>query len=130
VDRLTGTTTYQGLFLNPLDSGDSPGRRPYRGRDPRRQYDLRRINIHGTRSPASRYMFSVFGGMPVRHRQLYGDRRRAYPPLAWHGLGHSQARGDAADRAWHGFTQGQPPGGDFAPAASVGTGYVSPGYAR
>jgi hypothetical protein len=110
VDRLTGSTDYQGFFLNPRQFG--PKRAP-------RLFDFRHVNIEG---------------LPTAHYLLWQDTSF---PMHLSDVWISPARGRSGDhslwpspRPWHGVQFGQPGGGPFVPAGSVGTRYRSPGYAH
>jgi hypothetical protein len=104
IDRLTGSTDYQGLFL-VSDLG------------PVRYVSLRHVDITGTRT--SRFLLWVDGP-----KVTYSD--------VWlrPALGRSLARtiwpvGSRPLRIVH---EGRPPAGPFVPAGAAGLGYVSPGY--
>ena len=107
VDRLTGDTDYQGLFLNP---------REFSPRLPER-FDLRHLQIKGR--PTSRYLLWQAERFPLTVRNVW-----VRPP-----------RGRPADqtlwpdpRAWRGTRLGTPPDGDFVPRGIAGSDYASPGY--
>lgn len=138
VDRLTGSTDYQGLFLSADRNG--PGHGPV---------DLRRVNITG--APTARYLLwvgvdedsadvrleDVWLGVPGRRygalgRSVWPDENGAEPARAI--VDH---RTEVRTATWSdtmrpriiGYvTQGEPPEGDFVRADDVGVGYRSPGY--
>jgi hypothetical protein len=104
IDKLTGTTPYQGLFLK-ADSGTIGA------------VDLRRININGTET--ARYIYWSSGLFPLTGADLWylpGATRTASTSL--------QPR--LPDLTWAAATNGRPPTGDFVPAGTVGAGYTSP----
>ncbi len=107
VDRLTGTTDYQGLMINPTDIG------PY----PAELIDLRRVNIRSL--PSARKLFNKAGGDPMATRDLWWETPPNPPTKVWE---HTWPVG-----VWT-AKEGVPPGGDFVPASQVGIGYRSPGY--
>jgi hypothetical protein len=111
VDRLTGSTDYQGLFLNPQQFG---GRR-----NRPRIFDFRNVNIAGL--PTARYL--LWRGTPFRMRlsDVWVKPARRRPPqlTMW-----------PTPQAWTGVQFGTPAGGDFVPVQSVGVHYKSPGYSR
>lgn len=104
VDGLTGETDYQGLFLAE-DLG------------PIGRVDLRRVNILST--DTARYLLWA-GDYPLSVHDVYADPApdRSWDMTLW---------GDADQ--WKDVKQGIPADGDFVKAGTVGTGYVSPGYA-
>lgn len=108
VDRLTGTTDYQGLMINPTDIG------PY----PARLIDLRNINIRSL--PTARKLYNKAGGDPMATRDLWWETPPNPPVKVWE---HTWPVG-----AWS-AREGVPPEGDFVPAGRAGIGYRSPGYA-
>lgn len=117
VDRLTGSTTYQGFFLLPKQFIDD---------DPE-GFDLRRVNIHG--GPDAAYMLWRDGGeWPIDVQDVWiapdesDDRAQDEDAgsLTWD-------KGDSDD-TWDDVQVGLPPGGDFVTADQVGVDYVSPGY--
>jgi hypothetical protein len=111
VDRLTASTDYQGLFLNPQQFG---GRR-----NRPRLFDFRHVNIAGL--PTARYL--LWRGTPFRMRLsdvwVKPARRRPAKLTMW-----------PSPEVWTGVQIGTPGGGDFVPADSVGVHYKSPGYTR
>ncbi|WP_298459322.1 hypothetical protein [uncultured Cellulomonas sp.] len=117
VDKLTGYTTYQGLFLLP---------RQFTDEDPER-FDLRRVNIRGADDAA--YMLWRDGeDWPIDVQDVWvapaeEDNRTEdddVEAFVWSG------REGAG--SWEDVQVGVPPGGDFVKAEDVGLGYESPGY--
>ncbi|MFP2908047.1 hypothetical protein ACLESD_23955 [Pyxidicoccus sp. 3LFB2] len=105
VDRLTGSTDYQGLMIQPEQFGN-----------PTVLADFRNMNI----TSDGGYIFFRAGGTQDfvlsnvwLHRTV--GTKYGYPEN---------------DPEWTAFNKGLPPGGDFVPAGSVGMNYVSPGYAN
>lgn len=118
VDRLTGSTTYQGFFLLAKQFID----------DTPEGFDLRHVNIVGGEDVG--YMLWRDGeDWPIDVQDVWvapdeGDERAQdedAESLTW-------AKGDGSD-TWEDVQVGLPPGGDFVPADRVGVDYVSPGYA-
>jgi hypothetical protein len=105
VDRFSGTTDYQGIFLAPEAFGSSPSRR----------FDLRRVNI--TTTATARYLLWQEGNAPLRLDDVWIQPSPGRYELVW-----------PSDRRWDPVSQGSPPAGDFARADGVGLGYRSPGY--
>jgi hypothetical protein len=107
IDRLTGDTDYQGLFLNP---------REFSSRLPRR-FDLRHLQIAG--GPTSQYLLWQAEPFPLAIRDVWlrPARGRSVAQALW-----------PDPTAWRGVRVGTPPGGDFVPADVPGADYASPGY--
>jgi hypothetical protein len=103
VDRLTGSTNYQGLMVQPTKHGTET-----------LLADFRNMNISSDgayliyRAPGTRDF--VFSNVWFYKAQ---GTKYGYPET---------------DPEWAGFNKGLPPEGDFVPAGSVGMNYVSPGY--
>jgi hypothetical protein len=110
VDRLTGTSDYQGIYLVPNEYGTQA---------PPRLVDLRRINIHGTQT--ARHLLWMKGDFPIAVTDTWispGTGKDLYRSVWPNG-----------SPVWSNVTLGQPLGGDFVPATNAGTLYTSPGYA-
>lgn len=113
IDRLTGSTTYQGFFLLPQQFGDQA--QP-------EVFDLRRVDITG--DDGSGYLLWRDNlDWPIETTEVYvdpdggtEDRQRILWP-----------RTDPAG-SWGDVTIGPPPGGPFVPEGVAGVGYESPGY--
>jgi len=112
IDRLTGSTTYQGFFLLPMQ---------FLEEEPE-LFDLRNVNIVGEDAAYLLWRDGAAWPLDVDNVWVSTDKdpedRGAF---LW-------ARGDDAEDAWDDVEVGTPPGGDFVPADSVGVGYSSPGY--
>jgi hypothetical protein len=106
VDRFTGTTDYQGIFLSPQEFGSQ---------DPPRAIDLRRVNISST--PSAHYLFWQEGDSPLHLDDVWArpNPRRGY--MAW-----------PEDGRWSRVKPFPRPWGDFVPEGEAGLGYASPGY--
>jgi hypothetical protein len=106
IDRFTGTTDYQGIFLAPEEYGTA---RP-------RGIDLRRVNI-GTTSTAG-YLLWEESEAPLHLDDVWitPDPEETFDPVFPH------------DHRWDAVKRARPPGGDFVGAHGVGPGYRSPGY--
>lgn len=138
VDGLTGTTDYQGLFLSASLSDDPHG-----------PVTLRRVNIRG--EPTARYLFWVSprssGGNTVLEDvwlEVPDERRGGIGRAVWPDSGADSDNRPVIDedddvvtvvwpesmspRIIGKIHSGRPPGGDFVPSDTIGTGYESPGY--
>ena len=107
VDRLTGSTDYQGFFLHPTQFI----------REPPRLFDLRHVEIEG--GPTSQYLLWQAAPFPLDIADVWIRPARGRPPAQtlW-----------PAPEAWRGVRTGAPPGGDFVPAGVAGADYAPPGY--
>jgi hypothetical protein len=137
VDKLTGSSTYQGLFIR-RDLGDIG------------QVKVRRTNLvalpaltgsegggqmvwmSGTNSTGVRPLYS-YSDVYVRPRPTNTLGFAVWPEaddpstpfvIGADGLGQWPALSNVIGGVWG----GSPPGGDFVPSGVAGTGYVSPGY--
>jgi len=122
IDKLTGHSGYQGLFLCPDDVPQDfvPT-----------LFDVRRVNLIGNQQSAYLYWrgkADTRGGKldwgwhveelwAQPREQAAGQRDMFLWPKPSHG-----------DTSWAIVQEGVPPGGDFVPAGVAGVGYVSPGY--
>jgi hypothetical protein len=119
IDRLTGTTDYQGFFLLPNQhfKGDVP-----------KGFDFRRINIIGTETSAYMLWGPSRSSYPVKIEDVWvrpNPRTKKFTErdaFLW-------PKPATGDTTWQAVQAGTPPGGDFVPAGVAGLGYVSPGYA-
>jgi hypothetical protein len=145
VDRLTGRTDYQGLFLRVDLANHPPGGPVY----------LRRVNLEAFQSAESvgHTLYSMWNDStdPVHVDQVYSQPHpnSAYGPEAAQAtiLVQDGVRVDPVSnggvlswpnyptrvRTWDGLAigsvvAGTPVNGDFVPASAVGLSYVSPGY--
>jgi hypothetical protein len=107
VDRLTGTTTYQGIFLNPTQYTASARTNVAR---------LSNVNIRTTTS--SGYLLWQASAFPLDIADVW---------LTAPGRGPRLLEWPSAT-AWAGASVGTPPEGDFVPAGQADDGYFSPGY--
>jgi hypothetical protein len=138
VDRLTGTSTYQGIYLRN------------EGGFPNGPTDLRRVNVHtlsglGTYLPNT-LIWQDTKDIPVSISDFFIDRsgtsRRigdvVQPSTTWVADGDTTRRAvlssDGLSVSWPASNitgtvrDGNPPSGDFVPSGVAGEGYVSPGY--
>jgi hypothetical protein len=106
IDRLSGTTDNQGLFLAPQEFGWPL--------QPRR-FDFRRMNIASAAN--ARYLLWQEGAAPLRLDDVWIQPSPDRYELVW-----------PEDHRWDPVRTGNPPAGDFVPYGVAGTGYVSPGY--
>jgi hypothetical protein len=132
IDRLSGTTDYQGLFLdadwNSLD-----------------QVDLRNVNVAGfsSKPELARYLFwsdkADTSNLTMSNVWVKpGGNSLAnsvWPDVDAGGSDTAMIDGVTSTVSWpassyiHGAINGGTPAtGDFVPAGTAGTGYVSPGY--
>ncbi|WP_250445551.1 hypothetical protein [Actinotalea sp. C106] len=113
VDRLSGTTEYQGFFLLPMQFGDQ---------EEPAGFDLRNIDLTGA-DEAGYLLWRDDRDWPITLENVWvspsdgGDDRDA---VLW--------EDDGRDGPWAGVEVGTPPEGPFVPEGVAGTGYVSPGY--
>ena len=105
IDRLTGSTDYQGFMIQPTQFGD-----------PTVLADFRNMNISGQ------------GGYLIF--RAGGTQDFAFTNVWLHKTGGTKYAYPESDPEWTGFNRGVPPGGDFVPAGVAGMSYVSPGYAN
>jgi hypothetical protein len=138
VDRLTGTSTYQGIFLT--DEGGFPNG----------PSDLRRVNVHTLSGLGSYLPNTLFWqdtkDIPVSISDFYIDRSGTsrgigdvvQPSTNWVADGDATRRAvlssDGLSVSWPASNitgtvrDGNPPSGDFVPDGTAGEAYVSPGY--
>lgn len=125
LDRFTGYTNYQGLYIN---SGVELPRKITE------RVDLRNGNIellNGRCGIASLFdLRTLYAGSPTSITNFWGQPNgrgtAAFYPYRTHKP--DDPNGIVAGSWWGGFTIGDPPGGDFVPATRAGLGYRSPGY--
>jgi hypothetical protein len=109
VDGLSGSSTYQGLFLVPDDlwAGPAPER-----------FELYDIDIAGTNE--SRYLFWISGSFPLSTGNLWADpadsREGSRDQFLW----------PQGSSLWNSVQIGTPSQGDLVRGAGIG--YRSPGY--
>lgn len=121
VDRFTGYTSYQGLFLQPTQFGDTVPT----------LYDLRHVDIHGDNNGGntSGYQYySTINNLPLSTSNVFAD---AYPSYwTWKTLMPDPGNPGEGQgyNMWAGVQLGSPSGGNFVPPGVAGLNYVSPGY--
>jgi hypothetical protein len=111
IDDLSGTTDFQGLFLDPLSSLCSTDAcRP--STVYQRTWDFRNIDIKG--APSARVLYWTRGGFPIAQHNLWGRpaEGRSIAASLWPSVA-----------AWYGVTAGAPPTRMVSPE-QVGEGYV------
>jgi hypothetical protein len=111
VDRLTGSTDYQGFFLAPSQYGTPP---PL-------SFALHRIDLRPISLTArcSCYLLWQDSSFPLQAKDVW---LIPHPPMSvLHSLWPTSA-------AWPGVSGGVPPLGEFVPAGLAGLHYQSPGY--
>jgi len=109
VDRLSGSTDYQGFFLAPNEFGSQP---------PPRQVLLSRVDLRGANCCYG-YLLWLEGSFPIHLDDVWVT---PHPPTT---LLHSLF---PTPTAWSGVREGSPPVGQFVPAGVAGSSYISPGY--
>ena len=127
LDRFTGYTPYTGLYVN--SGATSP-------RKITERLQLRNGNIEllngkcgiaslfdeRTLAAATPTTIANFWGQPNGRGTVAFYPYRKFRP--------EEPEGQVSPRWWGGFKIGDPPAGDFVPAARVGLDYRSPGYVR
>ena len=118
IDRLTGTTDYQGFFLLPNQHFDGPAPK---------LFDFRRMNIKGSEQSGYMLWTQTEPEFPVKVTDVYVAPSPAKVAqrdlIVW-------PKPSTGDRSWENVKVGEPPGGDFVPAGVAGINYVSPGYQK
>lgn len=134
IDKLTGSSDYQGLFLKADYNG------------PIGRVDVSRVNIHG--NPTARYLFwmtdngGAYPAVSLRDAYLEPAPGRSLGKTVWPDVGDrtnpATVQFDSgvgtSVASWptlpvNGYiSQGSPPNGDFVAAGAVGRSYRSPGY--
>jgi hypothetical protein len=111
VDRLSGSTDYQGFFLAPNQFGAQPPPK----------VTLSHVDLRGTRPPQRCNCFLLWqaGSFPISTEEVW------LTPHPGDQLAHTQW---PSPRPWGGVSGGSPPGGEFVPPGVAGTSYRSPGY--
>ncbi|KGM14074.1 hypothetical protein [Cellulomonas bogoriensis] len=117
VDRLSGSTDYQGLFLLPNQFGTQA--------EPE-VMDLRRMDIRGTWRSAY-LMWRDRRSWPLEVQDVWLTPRALHISPSLY-LWPKGTTGPGTE-AWSDIELGTPPGGQFVPPGTAGLGYVSPGYA-
>jgi hypothetical protein len=138
VDKFTGSTDYQGIFIKPETQYSAAG-----------NVTMKRVNVIGL--PTARYQFwttdrvgsilldQFYVDVPTQHPWGFGKTimpdvntfaapRRATLAKDEQGRDYATWSGMTGPTITGRVTEGLPPSGDFVPAGSVGLGYVSPGY--
>ena len=108
IDRLTGTSDYQGCFLAPFQHFKEAEVK---------QFEFRRMNLK-----TGGYVYWQLGTFPIVLEDVWADSvelERKWPELMLWPKG---------DPVWKDVKKGSPPGGDFVPAGVAGLNYKSPGY--
>jgi hypothetical protein len=130
IDRMTGSTNYQGLTVKPASNSIGKG-------------TIRNANVFSSEvTPIDKggyFYWMNCDEYPLTLDNVYVSPRtgRSYGQSVWPNATHSSCAptisGGAASWPKSPQTvgkvlQGLPSGGDYVPAKAVGTGYVSPGY--
>jgi hypothetical protein len=111
VDRLSGSTDYQGLFLAPNEFGSQP---------PPRQVVLSHVDLRPTTmANCSCLMLWKGGSFPMQLDDVW------VIPHPSTNLAHTLW---PSPIQWGGVRDGTPPGGQFVPVGVAGLSYISPGY--
>jgi hypothetical protein len=130
IDRLTGSTNYQGLTVKPASNSIGKG-------------TIRNANVFSSGvTPVDKggYFFWMdCNGHPLTLDKVYVSPRegRSFGQSVWPNATHPSCPNSVSDgvASWSEspktagtIRQGTPSGGDHVPASAVGIGYVSPGY--
>ncbi|HEV7298366.1 MAG TPA: PEP-CTERM sorting domain-containing protein [Tepidisphaeraceae bacterium] len=111
VDRLSGFSSYQGFFLNPMDFSSTPVD----------LFDFRNMNV-----VTGGYAYWQTSDFPIAIQNVWArsenPTRDNVDDLLWPKVGTQNWRD------WADVRLGTPPGGDFVPEGVAGVDYVSPGY--
>jgi hypothetical protein len=111
VDRLSGSTDYQGIFLAPNEFGSQA---------PPRQVLLSHVDLRPTTTANCSCLLLWKGGsFPMQLDDVW------VIPHPSTNLAHTLWPSPAP---WGGVRDGQPPGGEFVPPGVAGVSYISPGY--
>jgi hypothetical protein len=112
VDRLSGSTDYQGLFLAPNQFGLQP---------PPRQVTLSRVDLQpiSMAQRCSCYLLWEAGSFPIRSTDVWliPHPSRSFAGSVWPSVA-----------SWAGVMDGAPPRGQFVPVGVAGPSYLAPGY--
>jgi len=114
IDRLSGSTTYQGMFLLPTQFGSQ---------NPPREFDLRNVDLVGMEG-SGYLLWRDDADWPIYLTNVWvkpADSGVERKQVLW-------ARGDQNRDTWDGVRIGLAPGGSFVPDGVAGVGYESPGY--
>ena len=114
IDGLSGSSTYQGMFLLPQQFGTQA--QP-------EVFDFRRVNLRG--SSTSGYMFwRDSNAWPLRVSDVWVAPKT---PTVRDSFLWPKGTG-AGTAAWPSVKVGTPPAGDFVAAGAAGLAYATPGY--
>lgn len=104
IDGLTGSTTYQGLFLLPDQWCSTP----------LSQFDIRHVNINDTKGAYALWLGDVKGPLRVSVRDVY-----VTPPVerTWRGW---WLMPQPPQKTWSGVSAGAPPGGSYVQPTTAG----------
>jgi hypothetical protein len=106
IDHLTGSTGYQGFFLDPSK---------FAGWNPT-QFVLKNVNIDGRSGAYILYQVGTYPITATDNVWVDPDPARTWPSQELMGSN------------WTGVQRGVPPTGDFVPLGVAGLTYTSPGY--
>jgi hypothetical protein len=109
VDRLSGSTDYQGLFLTPEQYGPAP-----------RAVSLSHVDLRAAKCCYG-YLLWQQGSFPIHTDDVWitAHPSRSLAQSLW-----------PSPAPWGPVSEGTPPGGEFVPAGVAGGSYVSPGYSN
>lgn len=111
IDRLTGYTDYQGLFMQPTQYGSAT-----------EVCDFRNVDLHAT-NPDAGGAYLLYRAGTVNALNLDNAYVEPRAAQAWRGGAYPET-----DTAWEALYLDTPPMGNFVPAGVAGMSYVSPGY--
>lgn len=120
VDRLTGSTGYQGFMLNPNDGAFGGTTRPKP-----ELFDFRRVDLTGNSDSA--YLVWLSKGTSAVQRLSVSDVWLSPAAGRTSRDSHIWPKPSTGDRSWDGARTGRP-ATPFVPVGTAGIGYRSPGY--
>jgi len=118
IDGLTGSSTYQGLFLLPNQQYDGP---------PPELFDLRHIDIDDTRGRYALWLSDQRGRFPTDVQDVFvqPNRARTWRGSWLWGFGGADAHRGRGD-TWANVSAGRPPGGHYVHATPEGAAGIDP----
>jgi hypothetical protein len=107
VDRLTGSSDYQGFFLRPQEKGGPPPT----------LFSFSNVNLIGTETAGNLLWKASEFPIETSETWVSPNPRKTMNATLW-----------PSPAAWPGVQKGVPPSGDFVAAGEAGTTYASPGF--
>jgi hypothetical protein len=119
IDGLTGSTTYQGLFLLPNQWDNTTVET---------QWDFRNVDIDDTQGAYALYVSDQNGAFPLNLSNVYVDPNPARTWRGWWLWGFGgQDSNTPGEGTWAGVNAGTPPGGHYVQLAANGATGVDDG---